>query len=947
MKKGLIATVITSVVLALSLCVYTIINFVGVNAPAKPVNTTFNVAYRTGDIISEVDGFSLEDENLSFTFEEGVTGDSQPVKLNELTGKYEVVNTGKVTIVTTEENGDTNTYNVTCYNKGEGTVESPLTICNAKHLVEFQALTDDKFAEANYLGYNLVLVSDIDLSGINWMPIGDNYKPFTGSIDGKGYTISNMNINVNKDNFADYISLKNPNLSIELGFFGKTANATISNLNFKNSSVLLASDVFDEIVNKTYQNKQTGFNDAQIGHIAIGTVAGMMSRTTYTSTIENTMVKVENSSIQGFSYNAWGAGVIANGIGGVVGVMAESQISNIDVTAEIFANYQINEGSKIGGIAGFISAFDTTIGIEGNVASAAQKSKINNAVVSANVQTRYKLTEISESNYDKYNLVGLVAAVATNTEITDVVVKNSNITDPAGKINQNIVETGDAILARVSAGVGEAIRVTTFGGATFADEASAYNTIIKNLSIENVTADINALYASVAYYVGNGAEVIDPRVTKVNARALSVSGISADVAVGGSIKFTEATKDITVIDEVNFSGVKVAGIALYNSGTITGYLNEANQTTTGIKVNMKGFGVNLDSEDVNNGLEELRFTAGLVGYMYSTTEGNTATLSNFTVIVESMVNSVNYSGAVHCLGKNESTPDGTTYYATLVKNVIVNMSAVSHSNGTNSVTKKVAGAVATMHDYATIQNVNVLINLNNNVDKTKAFGAAIFGGLVAQVEGTLVTIDTCGVEGNVYINEGNYWTRQLVGEGNSAHYIQIAGGLIGLMATNDYNYIMPVAKNADDETALYTKIVNNEVKNLTIVVDGDFSNGVENDGIFYALRGVGALVGNINNKLKNEQGAGLVDTLDLTQNTLQNVSVSASFKAFTFKVFKTGSVNHDSYVLVGAGGEKAVGTLNEIIDKDSLGHTRTYINLPERVEGDYTYTDTTPVEEVA
>ena len=149
------------------------------------------------------------------------------------------------------------------------------------------------------------------------------------------------------------------------------------------------------------------------------------------------------------------------------------------------------------------------------------------------------------------------------------------------------------------------------------------------------------------------------------------------------------------------------------------------------------------------------------------------------------------------------------------------------------------------------------------------------------------------------------------------------------MATNDYNYIMPVAKNADDETALYTKIVNNEVKNLTIVVDGDFSNGVENDGIFYALRGVGALVGNINNKLKNEQGAGLVDTLDLTQNTLQNVSVSASFKAFTFKVFKTGSVNHDSYVLVGAGGEKAVGTLNEIIDKDSvileqLGHNLTH-----------------------
>lgn len=942
MKKGLFATVIVSVVLAVSLCVYTIVAAVGGRPSAPgytPVNTTFDVACRTGDILSELSGYSIEEENLSLTFEEGVTEDTQPVKYNELTGNYEVAAAGSVTAVTTEENGDTKTYNFTCYNKGDGSLEAPLTICNARHLTEFQALTEDKTAEVNYLDYNIVLVDNIDLANVNWMPIGDNYRPFTGSVDGNGYTVANMNISVNAENYTDYISLKNPNLSIELGFFGKTVNAEISDLNFKNASILLASDVLTEIVNKSYKSTQ-GLAEGVIGHVAIGTVAGMMSRTTYTSTIENTNVKVENSSIQGFSYNGWNAGVLANGIGGVVGVMTESQLSNIDVTAEIFANYQIDEASTVGGIAGFISAFDTYIGVEGNVADADNKSKINNASVSAVIQTRYKLTNVSEENYDKYNVVGLVAGAATNVEISDVVVKNSTVTDPAGTVTG--VQDDAGKLARVSAGVAEALRVTTYGGATFADEDSAYNTILTNFVIENINVDINAVFGTVACYVGNGAEIVDAKVSGVSARALTVAGVAVTVAEGGVIRYTEASKDVTML-EVNLRGVKSAGLAVYNSGVITGYINDVNQTTTNLVVNIEGFGADID---ITKTSDNDVFAAGLVGYMYSTTEANTAKLENFTVIAN-MQKSVNYSGVVHSLGKDATTADGVTYYNTVVENITVNMNAVSFSQGEYSTTKKVAGAVATMHDYATLKNVNVLINLNADVDKTQSFGAAIFGGIVAQLEGTLVSIDTCGVEGNAYMNEGNFWKIKEKGEGNPEHYVQVAGGLIGLMSTSDYNYILPVAKNVEDLTALYTKIENNVVKDLTIVVDGDFDNGVENDGIFYAIRGVGALVGNINNKLKNEEGAGLPDALDLTTNTIKNVSVSAQYKAFTFKVLKTGSVNYDSYILVGAGGEKAVGTLNEVIDKDSLNHELPYVKLPVRAEGDYSYTDTTPVEEVA
>ena len=46
----------------------------------------------------------------------------------------------------------------------------------------------------NDLDANYVLDNDLDLSGINWEPIGTLEKPFTGSFDGNGHTISGLTI---------------------------------------------------------------------------------------------------------------------------------------------------------------------------------------------------------------------------------------------------------------------------------------------------------------------------------------------------------------------------------------------------------------------------------------------------------------------------------------------------------------------------------------------------------------------------------------------------------------------------------------------------------------------------------------------------------------------------------------------------------------------------------
>ena len=110
---------------------------------------------------------------------------------------------------------------------------------------------------------DIVLGGDIDLSAItsrsivsNWEPIGTSEKPFTGTFDGKGYTISNLQLVSEESDFY-------------VGFFGIAEDATIKNVVFNNVYVKVGGEES---------------NDG--GHIAavVGALEG-------TSTIENVTVQ--------------------------------------------------------------------------------------------------------------------------------------------------------------------------------------------------------------------------------------------------------------------------------------------------------------------------------------------------------------------------------------------------------------------------------------------------------------------------------------------------------------------------------------------------------------------------------------------------------------------------------------------------------------------------------
>ena len=76
-------------------------------------------------------------------------------------------------------------------------------------------------AIANDLGGSYVLANDISLSG-EWLPVGTEEEPFTGTLDGAGHTIKGLSITSGEDN---------------VGFFGFTEGATISNVRFTDAKV--------------------------------------------------------------------------------------------------------------------------------------------------------------------------------------------------------------------------------------------------------------------------------------------------------------------------------------------------------------------------------------------------------------------------------------------------------------------------------------------------------------------------------------------------------------------------------------------------------------------------------------------------------------------------------------------------------------------------------------
>jgi len=98
---------------------------------------------------------------------------------------------------------------------GSGTAQDPYKMCSGNQLQNIN----------NNLNAHYVQASDIDLGEINFLPIGTDANPFTGTYDGGGHKISNLHINLSSTG--------------DVGLFGMISNgASVSDVNLENVNIV-------------------------------------------------------------------------------------------------------------------------------------------------------------------------------------------------------------------------------------------------------------------------------------------------------------------------------------------------------------------------------------------------------------------------------------------------------------------------------------------------------------------------------------------------------------------------------------------------------------------------------------------------------------------------------------------------------------------------------------
>ena len=305
--------------------------------------------------------------------------------------------------------------------------------------------------DENYpLNGNYVLADNITLSDGNWTPIGSGIragsgfttesKPFTGTFDGKGHTISGMKVSTEGSQSKDYA----------LGLFGIVSGGTVKNLNLENVSIIALDNEMAGGAIGMLTNGGTAENITVSGEISVkrgnGGIVGRMTKSgTVTGCVNNATIKGTGANVGGIVGAAYYtitygemyiSDCVNNGtvsgeagvVGGIAGLSA-AHISNCKNTAAVSGN-----GADVAGIAaeqqnygsiknctntGTITNTSNEYGTGGIVGWIRYNGAIDNYQKKAIIEVKDNLNTASVSGgNDAGGIVGTVynAAVVTGNE---------------------------------------------------------------------------------------------------------------------------------------------------------------------------------------------------------------------------------------------------------------------------------------------------------------------------------------------------------------------------------------------------------------------------------------------------------------------------------------------------------------------------------------------------
>ncbi len=272
---------------------------------------------------------------------------------------------------------------------GDGTEQNPYRISNAAELAYLAKIVNTQSTAAEYKYY--VLTDNINLGYSEWTPIGifDNENQyFCGSLDGNGYTISDL-----------YISNVNANY---IGLFGRAKDSTFKNITLAGTIEGINTTVVAYIGGMCGYTEKTDFTDCNIaffnisnltvgtsGYSSVGCLAGntdegniMKCRADECSInlksgefYSGIMVGDCNTKISDCEVKSTESGLFSTSsnvdmyaIGGLCGYMNED-VETCSVSAPYFANtLQVNCSQygmdRIGGLCGYATATVRTSSVQ-------------------------------------------------------------------------------------------------------------------------------------------------------------------------------------------------------------------------------------------------------------------------------------------------------------------------------------------------------------------------------------------------------------------------------------------------------------------------------------------------------------------------------------------------------------------------------------------------------
>jgi len=211
---------------------------------------------------------------------------------------------------------------------GDGTAATPYRISSGAELAYLAKLINDSSTCDTYKALYYVLTADIDLSGKQWVPIGESGSyPFNGVFDGDGYHISGLTVGTSGT--ADS-SLN------DIGLFGNVdSGAVIKNVGVSISVNSASGSNIGGIAGVNYGLVMNCWATGSVKSAGSGYIGGLLGEND--GTVQNCYVR---GSLEG------GDGAV---IGGLVGFNNSGTVQNCYASADVTGGVSSYIGGFIGG----------------------------------------------------------------------------------------------------------------------------------------------------------------------------------------------------------------------------------------------------------------------------------------------------------------------------------------------------------------------------------------------------------------------------------------------------------------------------------------------------------------------------------------------------------------------------------------------------------------------